>query len=71
MDDEQLLARIVTDLKVMAGQPVIKGTRLTVNFMLNLLAHGTTADEVLREYDGLENEDIQACLLFAARQADH
>ncbi len=66
MTDEQLLERIVADPRIMAGKPVIRGTRLTVDFILNLLAHGTTATEVLQEYDGLENEDIQACLLFAA-----
>ncbi len=67
MTDEQLLERIVADPKIMAGKPVIRGTRLTVDFILNLMAHGTTADDVLQEYDGLENEDIQACLLFATQ----
>ncbi len=67
MTDEQLLERIVANPKIMAGKPVIRGTRLTVDFILNLLAHGSTATEVLREYDGLENEDIQACLLFATQ----
>jgi uncharacterized protein (DUF433 family) len=54
----------------MAGKPVIKGTRLTVEYVLNLLAHGTTADEVLAEYDGLTREDIQACILFATRSLE-
>jgi len=67
MTDEQLLERIVADPKIMAGKPVIRGTRLTVDFILNLLAHGATATEVLQEYDGLENEDVQACLLFATQ----
>jgi uncharacterized protein (DUF433 family) len=51
----------------MVGKPVIRGTRLTVDYVLNLLAHGATVDEILREYDGLEREDIQAALLFASR----
>ena len=66
MDDQQLLDRISVDPRVMAGKPVIRGTRLTVEYVLNLLAHGTTADEVLAEYDGLAREDIQACVMSVA-----
>ena len=66
MKDEELLARITIDPKVMVGKPVIKGTRLTVDFILNLLAHGATTAEITQEYDGLTEEDIQACLSFAA-----
>jgi uncharacterized protein (DUF433 family) len=65
MSDKELLDRIVVDPKVMVGQPVIKGTRLTVAFILGLLAHGATQDEIIAEYEGLTKEDIQACLLFA------
>lgn len=67
MTDQELLARIVTDPKRMVGKPVIKGTRMTVDYILNLLAHGSTTDEILEEYEGLEADDIRACLLFAAR----
>ena len=67
MRDQQLLERISLDPKVMAGKPVIKGTRLTVGYILNLLAHGATTAEILEEYEGLTQEDIQACLLFATR----
>ena len=67
MKDEQLLERIVLDAKIMVGKPVIKGTRLTVDYILNLLAHGMTVAEVLQEYDGLTGEDIQACFLFATK----
>ena len=67
MKDKQLLNRIVLDPKIMVGKPVIRGTRLTVDFILNLLAHGTTKDAILNEYKGLEIEDIQACFLFAAK----
>lgn len=67
MTDQKLLERIVLDPKVMVGKPVIRGTRLTVDFILGLLAHGETVEEILREYSGLEREDIQACLLFASR----
>lgn len=71
MTDQQLLERITVDLKVMAGKPVIKGTRLTVEYILNLLAHGATVAEILDEYDGLTREDIQACMLFASRSLEN
>jgi len=58
--DEQLLERIVINPKIMVGKPVIRGTRLTVEYILNLLAHGETAEEIIKEYKGLTNEDIQA-----------
>lgn len=67
MNDQQLLARVALNSNVMAGKPVIKGTRLTVEYVLGLLAHGATTDEILDEYGGLAPEDIQACLLFASK----
>ena len=67
MSDQQLLERITCDAKVMVGKPVIKGTRLTVEFILNLLAHGTSIQEIVNEYEGLTEDDIQACLLFASQ----
>ncbi len=67
MIDQELLARITLNPKVMTGKPVIKGTRLTVEYVLNLLAHGTTPEEILAEYEGLTHEDIQACFLFATK----
>lgn len=66
MTDRQLLERITLDPKVMTGKPVIKGTRLTVEYILHLMAHSEPIDEILREYEGLTKEDIQACLVFAA-----
>lgn len=65
MNDQQLLERIVLDAEVMTGKPTIRGTRITVEFILNLLAHGATEDEILEEYTRLTREDIRACLLFA------
>lgn len=67
MSDDQLLSRITLNPGVMVGKPVIKGTRLTVEYVLGLLAHGATPEEILGEYEGLAPEDVQACLLFAAR----
>ena len=70
MKEMQLLERITLNPKVMAGKPVIKGTRLTVEYILNLLVHGATVEEILQEYEGLMQEDIQACLLFAAQSLE-
>ncbi|MEN6333136.1 MAG: DUF433 domain-containing protein [Phycisphaerales bacterium] len=67
MTDKQLLERIVADPAVMVGKPVIRGTRLTVDYILNCLAHGANEAEILGEYEGLTREDIQACLLFATK----
>jgi len=65
MTDEALMDRISLNPKVMIGKPVIKGTRLTVEFIVNLLAHGATTTDILTEYEGLTEDDIKACLLFA------
>ncbi len=67
MNGDPLLARIVVNPRVMVGKPIIRGTRLTVEYILNLLAHGATEAEILAEYDGLTPADLQACLLFEAR----
>ncbi len=65
MTDQQLLERITDNPKVMVGKPVIQGTRLTVEYILNLLAHGASSAEILQEYRGLTQDEIQACILFA------
>ena len=70
MTDKQLLERISLDPKVVVGKPVIRGTRLTVEFILNLLAHGATIDEIIGEYHGLTPEDIKACILFATKSLE-
>lgn len=62
----RLHERIVLDPDVMVGKPVIRGTRLTVEFILGLLAQGATEDEILGEYQTLTREDIRACLNFAS-----
>ena len=71
MNDQQLLERIIINPAIMVGKPIIKGTRLTVEYILNLLAHGDTASDILKEYDGLKAEDIQACLLFATKSLEN
>ncbi|MGA9099894.1 MAG: DUF433 domain-containing protein [Methanotrichaceae archaeon] len=57
---------IVADPKVLAGKPVIKGTRLAVEFVLDLLARGWSEAEILQNYPRLTHEDIQACLSYAS-----
>ncbi len=65
MTDEELLDRIVVNPQVMVGKPVIRGTRLTVECILNALAHDMTIDEIMAEYPRATHEDILACVLFA------
>ena len=67
MPDDNLLDRITLDLHVMVGKPVIRGTRLTVEYILRLLASGATVADILDEYHGVTSEDIRACLLFATK----
>lgn len=62
-----MLEMIAVTPNVMVGKPVIRGTRLTVEFILDLLARGAITDEILEEYNGLSKQDIQACLLFASK----
>ena len=71
MKDQELLERITINPKVMVGKPVIRGTRLTVEYILNLLAHGATVTEIVSEYNGLTKEDIQACILFATKSLEN
>lgn len=60
------MKRIVFNPKILGGKPVIKGTRMTVEFILELLAGGMTPDEVVREYSHLTKADIRAALSYAA-----
>jgi uncharacterized protein (DUF433 family) len=57
--------RIVVDPAVLVGKPVIRGTRLTVEFILELLASGWSEDQILANYPGVVSEDIRACLAYA------
>jgi len=57
--------RIIADPGVLVGKPVIKGTRISVEFVIDLLARGWSVEQVLREFDHLKIEDIQACLAYA------
>lgn len=61
-----MMNRIVSNPKILGGKPVIKGTRLSVDFILNLLASGASEKEILEDYQHITIEDIYACLTFAA-----
>ena len=58
--------RIVIDPEILVGKPVIKGTRLAVEFIIELLAQGWSEADILRNYPGLTQEDIKACLSYAS-----
>jgi uncharacterized protein (DUF433 family) len=58
--------RIAADPGVLAGKPVIRGTRLAVEFVLDLLAAGQSESEIVASYPGLTHEDILACLSYAS-----
>lgn len=62
---------IVADPTVAAGRPVVCGTRLTVEFLLRLLASEWTPEQILREYPHLPAEGLDAALLFAADAVEH
>ncbi len=57
--------RIVINPAILVGKPVVKGTRLTVEFIVDLLAQGWSEADILRNYPGLTREDIAACLAYA------
>ncbi len=57
--------RITIDPEVLVGKPVVKGTRLSVEFIIDLLAQGWSEAEVLRNYAGLTHENVDACLSYA------
>ena len=71
MTDQELLSRITINPKILVGKPVIRGTRLSVEYILNLLAHGTTIDEIIKEYQAVKAEDVRACILFATKSLEN
>jgi len=60
--------RIVVDPAVLVGKPVVRGTRLSVEFLLGLMADGWPEGEILRNYPGLTTEDFRACLAYAQQR---
>ena len=58
--------RITVDSNILVGKPIIKGTRIAVEFILELLANGWTVENILRNYPQLKREDVTAALKYAA-----
>ena len=71
MSEHELLDRITIDPGQCGGRPCIRGMRIRVTDLLQLLAAGESIAEILEEYPYLEAEDIAACLQYAARRLDH
>jgi uncharacterized protein (DUF433 family) len=71
MRESDLLARITIDPEQCGGRPCIRGMRVRVIDVLELVAAGETPEEILGDYPYLEPDDIAASLLYAARQLDH
>lgn len=65
MSTDALLDRIVADPTVLAGKPVVRGTRISVEFVIDLLARGYSKQQVIEQYDHLTMEDVHACLAYA------
>ena len=66
MTHEQLLERIATDPAICHGKPCIRGHRIWVSLIIDLLADGMTIEQILEQYPGLEPDDIRACMAYAA-----
>ena len=64
--DEVLLRRIGVNPQIMAGKPVIRGTRIPVELIVRMLVQGVPEQEILQEYPRLQPEDIRAALAYAA-----
>nr|WP_284701275.1 DUF433 domain-containing protein [Rhodoplanes tepidamans] len=59
------MSRIVLDPAVLAGKPVVRGTRISVDFVIGLMADGWSETDILQNYPGLTHEDVTACLAYA------
>ncbi len=70
MNNHNLLERITFNPKVLVGKPIIRGLRISVAMILELLAKGASTEEILEDYPELEPEDIQAALFYAYQLVD-
>jgi uncharacterized protein (DUF433 family) len=71
MGDKKLIERITVNPEIFGGKSIIRGKRLAVEHVLGMLAAGDNAETILKGYDWLEPEDIQACLLYAHKLVSH
>ncbi len=69
MENEQLLDRITIDANICFGKPCIRGHRIWVSLILDLLAGGWTVAEILGNYPGIDEADIRACIAYGAELA--
>jgi uncharacterized protein (DUF433 family) len=69
MTREELLARISIDPSVCFGKPCVRGHRVWVSLILDLLADGATTQTILGDYPGLEEADVRACIAYGAEMA--
>jgi len=69
MTREELLSRITINPNVCFGKPCVRGDRLWVSLILDLLASGMTSGEILKEYPGLEESDVLACIAYGAEMS--
>ena len=67
MNEKDLLSRIERNPDIMMGKPVVKGTRLPVDIIVEKLAYGLSFQDIIREYPFISEEDIRASLLYAAK----
>mgnify|MGYP001383820048 CR=1 FL=1 len=71
MREKELLKRIIVNPKIMLGKPVIKGTRLTVEIIVEKLAYGETIENIKKDYPFITEDDIRAALPYAAKRLAH
>lgn len=69
MTRDELLKRIWIDPARCFGKPCIRGTRIWISLILDLLASGSTVDEILADYPGLTSEDVQACIAYGSEMS--
>jgi uncharacterized protein (DUF433 family) len=65
MTDQALLKRITSNREIFSGKPIVRGMRVSVEMVVNLLAQGESPESILADYPGLEPDDIRACLAYA------
>ncbi len=71
MNEKKLIERITINPEIFGGKPIVRGKRLAVEHVIGMLAAGDSIETILKGYEWLEPEDIQACLLYAHKLISH
>ena len=71
MTEAELLVRLTSNPSIFGGKPIIRGRRIAVEHILDMLAAGDSVETILAGYPFLEKEDIQACLVYARKLVGH